>query len=52
MRQELMAVGYKLKLVDKSVNALNVNVKKNEIVQREISNLDGKTKLYDRCGRM
>jgi hypothetical protein len=43
---------YKLKIVDKSINTFAVNLKKTEIVEKEIANLDENTKMYDRCGRM
>ncbi len=47
-----MGNNYKLRIVDKTVNTLSVNLKKTEIVQKEIGNLSDETKIYDRCGRM
>jgi hypothetical protein len=47
-----MANSYKLKIVDKGVNTLAVNLRKTEIVEKEIGNLSDTTKIYDRCGRM
>jgi hypothetical protein len=41
-----------LKIVDKNINTIAVNLKKNDIVNKEISNLNDSLKLYDRCGRM
>lgn len=43
---------YKLKIVDKNVNTIAVNLKKNEIVSKEIISLPDNLKIYDRCGRM
>ena len=43
---------YKLKIVDKNINTIAVNLKKNEIVNNEISNLEDNHKIYDRIGRM
>ena len=47
-----MNTSYKLKIVDKGINTLAVNIRKNEIVEKEISNLDENVRMYDRCGRM
>jgi len=52
MKQEIMANNYKLRIVDKSVNTLAVNLKKTDIIEKEISNLNNDTKIYDRVGRM
>lgn len=41
-----------MKIVEKNVNTLAVNLKKNEIVEKEISSLVDDTKLYDKIGRM
>ncbi len=47
-----MANSYKLKIVEKGVNTLAVNVRRTEIVEKEIGNLSDTTKIYDRVGRM
>lgn len=47
-----MANNYKLRIVDKSVNTLAVNLKKTDIIEKEISNLSNDTRIYDRVGRM
>lgn len=47
-----MANSYKLKIVEKGVNTLAVNLRRTEIVEKEIGNLNDTTKIYDRCGRM
>jgi hypothetical protein len=52
MKQDIVNNSYKLKIVEKNVNTISVNLKKTEIVEKEISNLDSQTKVYDRCGRM
>ncbi len=43
---------YKLKIVEKNVNTLAVNLKKNEIVEKEITSLTDNTRLFDKIGRM
>jgi chaperonin cofactor prefoldin len=52
MKQEIVNNSYKLKIVEKNVNTITVNLKKNDIVEKEIVNLDADTKVYDRIGRM
>jgi len=52
LKQELVNNTYKLKIVDKNVNTIAVNLKKNEIVSKEIISLPDNLKIYDRCGRM
>jgi chaperonin cofactor prefoldin len=52
MKQGIVNINYKLKLVEKNINTLSVNLKKTDIVEKEISALDEKTKVYDRIGRM
>ena len=52
LKQDIINNTYKLKIVEKNVNTIAVNLKKNEIVGKEISSLDDNTKLYDKVGRM
>ena len=52
MRQEIMNIDYNLKVVEKSCSTLNINLKKTEIVQKEIEKLDDKCRVYDRCCRI
>ena len=52
MRKEIMNIDYNLKLVEKNCNTININLKKGEIVQKEIETLNEATKVYDRCGRI
>jgi chaperonin cofactor prefoldin len=47
-----MNTSYNLKILDKNISTLSINLKKNEIVNKEIDNLSEETKLYDRCGRI
>ena len=52
MKQEIVNNSYKLKIVEKNVNTISVNLKKTEIVQKEIGGLGDETRIYDRVGRM
>ena len=52
LRKELMNIVYSLQLVTKNCNTLNINLKKQEIVQKEVNNLDPNCRIYDRCGRI
>lgn len=52
MKQEIVNNSYKLKIVEKNVNTISVNLKKTEIVDKEIASLSDETKVYDRVGRM
>ena len=52
LRKELMNIDYSLQLVTKNCNTLNINLKKQEIVQKEVNNLDPNCRIYDRCGRI
>ena len=47
-----MNIDYSLQLVSKNCNTLNINLKKQEIVQKEVNNLDPNCRIYDRCGRI
>ncbi len=52
IKKELINIEYSLNLVQKNCNTLNVNLKKSEIVQKEIESLDDNIRLYDSCGRI
>jgi chaperonin cofactor prefoldin len=52
IRKELMNIEYSLQIIQKNCSTLNINLKKSEIVQKEIEGLDPKYKVYDRCGRI
>ena len=52
LRKEIMEIDYKLKLVEKNCSTLNINLRKNEVVQKEIEKLDPNTRVFDRCGRI
>ena len=52
LRKELMNIDYSLQLVTKNCNTLNINLKRQEIVQKEINSLDPSCRIYDRCGRI
>ena len=52
LRKEIMNIDYSLQLVSKNCNTLNLNLKRQEIVQKEINNLDPNCRIYDRCGRI
>ena len=52
IRKELVNIEYSLSLVKKNCNTLEINLKKSEIVQKELEKLDDKTKIYESCGRI
>ena len=52
IRKELVNIEYSLSLVRKNCTTLDVNLKKSEVVQKAIENLDEKTKIYESCGRL
>ena len=52
LRKEVMNIDYSLQLVSKNCNTLNINLKRQEIVQKEINSLDANCRIYDRCGRI
>lgn len=41
-----------MKIVEKQLNTINVSLKKNEIIDKEISSFDDQTKLFDKVGRV
>lgn len=52
IKQEIVADTYQMKIVEKQLNTIMVNLRKNEIVEKEISSLDEKTRVFDKIGRM
>ena len=52
IRKELVNIEYSLSLVRKNCNTLEINLKKSEVVQKALENLDDKTKIYESCGRI
>ena len=52
LRKEIMEIDYKLKLVEKNCSTLNINLRKTEVVQKEIEKLDQSNRVFDRCGRI
>lgn len=52
IKQEVIADTYQMKIVEKQLNTINVSLKKNEIIDKEISSFDDQTKLFDKVGRV
>ena len=52
IRKELVNIEYSLSLVRKNCNTLEINLKKSEIVQKELDKLEDKTRIYESCGRI
>ena len=52
IRKELVNIEYTLSLVKKNCNTLEINLKKSEVVQKALEQLDDKTKIYESCGRI
>ena len=52
IRKDLMNIEYSLSLIRKNCNTLEINLKKSEIVQKALEELDEKTKIYESCGRI
>ncbi len=52
IRKELMNIEYSLSLIRKNCNTLEINLKKSDIVQKALEELDEKTKIYESCGRI
>ena len=52
IRKELMNIEYSLSLIRKNCNTLEINLKKSEIVQKALEELNEKTKIYESCGRI
>ena len=43
---------YQLRIVEKQLTTINVSLKRNEIVNKEINSLSDEIKLYDKIGRI
>ena len=52
IRKELINIEYSLNLLQKNCNTLNINLKKSEIVQKEIEKLSDNTRIYESIGRI
>ena len=52
IRQAVVNNNYRVKVVDKNINFVTMNLRKNEIVSKEISNLKTETKVWDKIGRL
>ena len=52
IRKELINIEYSLSLVKKNCTTLEINLKKSEVVQKALENLDEKTRIYESCGRI
>ena len=52
IKQEIVADNYQLKLIEKQISTYTVNLKKAEIVEKEIGGLPEDTKVYDKIGRL
>ncbi len=52
LRKEIMEIDYKLKLVEKNCSTLNINLRKNEVVQKEIENHNPVFRLRHGFGRV
>ena len=52
IRKELVNIEYSLSLIRKNCNTLEINLKKSEVVQKALENLDDKTRIYESCGRI
>ena len=52
VRQQVVNNNYRLKVVDKNISFVSVNLRKNEIISKEISNLKTETKVWDKIGRL
>ena len=52
IRKELVNIEYTLSLVKKNCNTLEINLKKSEVVQKALEQLEDKTRIYESCGRI
>ena len=52
IRKELVNIEYSLSLVKKNCTTLEINLKKSEVVQKALEQLDDKTRIYESCGRI
>ena len=47
-----MGETYQMRIVEKQLTTINVSLKRNEIVNKEINSLDNEIKLFDKIGRI
>ena len=52
IRQAVVNNNYRVKVVDKNINFITLNLRKNEIVSKEVTNLKTETKVWDKIGRL
>ena len=52
IRQAVVNNNYRVKVVDKNINFITMNLRKNEIVTKEIKGLNSETKVWDKIGRL
>lgn len=52
IRQAVVNNNYRVKVVDKNINFITMNLRKNEIVSKEVTNLKTETKVWDKIGRL
>ncbi|MCQ2816533.1 MAG: prefoldin subunit [archaeon] len=52
IRKEIMNIDYTLKLVEKNLSTLNIALKKDEVVEKELTALDPNCRVYGTCGRI
>ena len=52
IRKELVNIEYTLSLVKKNCTTLEINLRKADVVQKALEQLDDKTKIYETCGRI
>lgn len=48
----MVADSYQLRLIEKQLNTYQINLRKSEIVEKEIAGLSDNTKVYDKIGRL
>ena len=52
IKQEIVADTYQMKILEKQLNTYQVNLRKTEIIEKEIKSLSDETKIYDKIGRL
>ena len=52
IRKELVNIEYTLSLVKKNCTTLEINLRKADVVQKALEQLDDKTRIYETCGRI
>lgn len=48
----MVADSYQLRLIEKQLNTYQINLRKSEIVEKEIAGLSDNTKVYSKIGRL